>query len=105
MEYKIEEMKPSDWDQVREIYLEGIRTGLATFQTEAPNWEEWNKGHLESCRLVVRLEDEVMGWVALSPSSISCGITYTRRRSWRSVYSNHGLCIYGASLQNGIILG
>lgn len=72
MEYKIEEMKPSDWDQVREIYLEGIRTGLATFQTEVPNWEEWDKGHLEACRLVARLDDEVMGWVALSPSSSRC---------------------------------
>ncbi|GFZ33862.1 N-acetyltransferase [Clostridium zeae] len=69
MEYKIEEMKPSDWDQVLEIYLEGIRTGLATFQTEAPTWEAWDKGHLKSCRLVLKSDDDIAGWVALSPTS------------------------------------
>lgn len=69
MDYKIEEMKPSDWDQVKNIYLEGIRTGIATFQTEAPSWESWDKGHLSICRLVARSGDSVLGWVALSPTS------------------------------------
>lgn len=72
MEYKIEEMKPIDWEKVREIYIEGIRTGLATFQTEAPSWENWDKGHLHSCRLVARSQNEILGWVALSPTSSRC---------------------------------
>lgn len=69
MKYKIEAMKTSDWEQVRDIYMEGIRTGLATFQTEAPIWENWDKGHLAACRLVVRSGDKVLGWTVLSPTS------------------------------------
>lgn len=69
MEYNIEEMKPSDWKQVRNIYLEGIRTGIATFQTEAPTWESWDKGHLNICRIVARSINGILGWVALSPTS------------------------------------
>lgn len=69
MEYKIEEIKSSDWEQVKNIYLEGIKTGIATFQAEAPTYDDWNKSHLESCRLVARLEDNILGWAALSPTS------------------------------------
>lgn len=69
MEYKIEAMKSSDWEQVKSIYLEGIKTGLATFQTEVPTWEIWDNGHLSSCRLVARSENGILGWVALSPTS------------------------------------
>ncbi|MBK1813946.1 N-acetyltransferase [Clostridium sp. YIM B02505] len=69
MKYSIEEMKPSDWEQVKDIYLEGINTGIATFQSEAPAWNAWDRGHVDSCRLVARLDDKVLGWVALSPTS------------------------------------
>jgi len=71
MEYKIETMKPSDWEQVKNIYLEGIKTGIATFQTESelPNWEIWNQGHIDSCRIVARFRNDILGWAALSHSS------------------------------------
>lgn len=69
MEYVIEEMKSSDWEQVKNIYLEGIKTGIATFQTEAPTWESWDKAHLSFCRLVARSSNDILGWVALSPTS------------------------------------
>lgn len=72
MEYKIDEMKSRDWEQVKNIYLEGIKTGIATFQTEAPAWENWDGGHLDVCRVVARTEDSVLGWVALSPTSSRC---------------------------------
>lgn len=62
-------MTPADWPQVRAIYVEGIATGLATFETEAPAWEQWDAGHLPSCRLVGRRNDLVVGWAALSPIS------------------------------------
>jgi len=55
MNYEVEFMKASDWTKVAEIYTEGIMTKIATFQSEAPSWEEWNKGHCESCRLVAYL--------------------------------------------------
>lgn len=73
MDYKIDEMKESDWEQVAKIYLEGINTGKATFQTEVPPFENWNNGHIASCRLVARsVENDILGWVALSPTSSRC---------------------------------
>ena len=65
----IDQMRVSDWEQVRSIYLEGIRSGNSTFETDAPSWERWNEGHLPFARLVMRDEETVIGWAALSPVS------------------------------------
>ena len=62
-------MTPDDWPAVRLIYEDGIATGNATFETEAPDWDGWNRGHLADCRLVARLGDAVVAWAALSPVS------------------------------------
>ena len=43
--------------------------GQATFETTAPDWPEWNRDHLTTCRMVARLEGQVIGWAALSPVS------------------------------------
>lgn len=69
MDYQIESMNKNDWEQVRIIYLEGLATGNATFETSAPSWEDWNNGHLPHSRLVVRSNGTVLGWAALSPVS------------------------------------
>jgi L-amino acid N-acyltransferase YncA len=65
----IEEMAAADWDEVRSVYLEGIATGQATFETTAPDWEKWNSSHLSKCRLVARRDNGIVGWAALSPVS------------------------------------
>jgi phosphinothricin acetyltransferase len=65
-------MQLGDWDRVKEIYLEGIATGHATFETAAPSWEQWHAGHLPFARLVGRQEDKLIGWAALSPVSQRC---------------------------------
>ena len=62
-------MKSTDWENVETIYLEAIATGSATFETESPGWEYWNKRHLESSRLVADKDGEVIGWAALLPVS------------------------------------
>lgn len=70
MDYVIDEMRHSDWREVRRIYLEGITTGHATFEIEAPAaWEKWDAAHSRHGRLVVRDGDRVKGWAALSPVS------------------------------------
>ena len=69
MDYFIDDMRAADWPQVRAIYLEGIHTGNATFETAAPDWPHWDKGHLGFARLVARARDAVIGWAALSPYS------------------------------------
>jgi len=68
----IGQMSRADWEQVRAIYLEGIATGNATFETEAPSWEAWDSSHLSCARLVARFSDRVAGWAALSPISQRC---------------------------------
>jgi len=70
---KITELKTSHYEALKEIYEQGIATGNATFQTEAPHWDEWDKSHMTYCRLVALDEKErVMGWAALTPVSGRC---------------------------------
>jgi L-amino acid N-acyltransferase YncA len=65
----VRELQPDDWPAVRAIYEEGIRSGDATFETEAPSWEAWDAAHPE-LRLVAERDDgSVVGWAALSPVS------------------------------------
>ncbi|MFL6230739.1 MAG: GNAT family N-acetyltransferase [Pyrinomonadaceae bacterium] len=72
MELNIREMRANDWERVRAIYLEGIATGDATFETGVPAWEAWDAAHLKACRLVARIGGEIEGWAALSPVSSRC---------------------------------
>ncbi|MBB6451230.1 phosphinothricin acetyltransferase [Geomicrobium halophilum] len=66
---QIDKLVPEDWQQVQQIYLQGISTGHATFQKEAPTWEEWNQSHLLECRMVARSAEDIIGWAALTPIS------------------------------------
>ncbi|TMQ65266.1 MAG: N-acetyltransferase family protein [Candidatus Eisenbacteria bacterium] len=66
-------MRASDWEDVRAIYLQGIATGNATFETDAPSWETWDKAHLAEPRLAAREgTGRVLGWAALTPVSGRC---------------------------------
>jgi L-amino acid N-acyltransferase YncA len=69
MRFLIDAMLPADWPQVREIYLQGIAGGQATFETEAPSWENWDANHLGVARLLARDDGKIIGWAALSPVS------------------------------------
>jgi len=62
-------MLPEDWAPARDIYLQGIATGNATFETEAPPWPQWDETHLDSCRIVARDGETIVGWAALSAVS------------------------------------
>jgi L-amino acid N-acyltransferase YncA len=68
MSERIDLLNPADWPGVCSIYEEGIATGLGTFETKAPSWEEWNAARLPHSRLVAR-DERVLGWAALSPIS------------------------------------
>jgi len=69
---EIKQMKPSDWLAVADIYKQGIETGMATFETTVPEWEQWNENHIESCRLVAKINENTVGWAALSAVSSRC---------------------------------
>lgn len=77
VEITIKKMRQDDWNAVRDVYQAGIATGNATFQTAAPEWDEWNAGHLPDCRYVAYVHDELIGWAALSP--------YSSRHAYRGV--------------------
>jgi L-amino acid N-acyltransferase YncA len=68
----IDQMEPEDWIQVKKIYLEGISTGNATFQKEAPSWQAWDMDHIVEGRLVARSGECIIGWAALSRVSSRC---------------------------------
>src|SRR5947209_2988297 len=65
----IEKMLPGHREQVLAIYVEGIATGHATFETEAPKWECWDASHMRDGRLVALEGRRVAGFAALSPVS------------------------------------
>ncbi|MBI2825495.1 MAG: N-acetyltransferase [Planctomycetia bacterium] len=70
MAVAVEPMEPDDWPSVRAIYLAGIATGQATFETTAPDdWQQWSAGKRPDCRLVARDGQGVVGGAALSPVS------------------------------------
>ena len=66
---RIRPLLASDWESVRRIYQEGIATGDATFETEAPEWERWDVAHRKDSRFVACVGESVVGWAALSPVS------------------------------------
>jgi phosphinothricin acetyltransferase len=82
--FAVEPMTPADADAVLRIFAEGIATGVATFETAAPDWRRWNATHRTECRLVARdAAGEVLGWTALSSWSgrdVYAGVV------WESVY-------------------
>lgn len=59
----------ADWPAVRKIYVEGIESGNATFETKAPSWEEWDAARLSAGRIVAEDEGRVVGFAALTPTS------------------------------------
>ncbi|HRI80151.1 MAG TPA: N-acetyltransferase family protein [Cyclobacteriaceae bacterium] len=69
---KIVPLTESHYPAVAAIYQEGIDTGHATFETRASDWPTWDNGHLNHSRLCAVVENEIAGWVALTPVSERC---------------------------------
>jgi phosphinothricin acetyltransferase len=68
----LEELRPEHWPDVARIYAEGIGTGNATFETEVPSWEHWDRTHLAEHRFAALRDGAVVGWVAVSAVSDRC---------------------------------
>jgi L-amino acid N-acyltransferase YncA len=91
---QIRPLEPADWPVVAEIYWDGMRDGLATFETEVPSWDVWDSRHLADHRLVAELLGELVGWAALSPVS--------ERRCYSGVAENS---VYVAREARGLGIG
>jgi L-amino acid N-acyltransferase YncA len=81
----VEPMTAEDWPAVRRIYVEGIATGDATLEREAPDWSHFDHSHPVECRFVARgrIGGDIVGWTALSGYSsrkVYSGV------AWESVY-------------------
>jgi L-amino acid N-acyltransferase YncA len=87
-------LEPEDWRAVSDIYWDGMRDGLATFETEVPLWEEWDAGHFPHHRLVAEILGEVAGFAALAPVSA--------RRCYAGVVENS---VYVAREARGLGIG
>jgi L-amino acid N-acyltransferase YncA len=81
---RIEQMTPDHWGDVRRIYSEGIATGDATLEREAPDWGHFDRSHPTECRFVARDgSGAIVGWTALggySARKVYSGV------AWESVY-------------------
>jgi L-amino acid N-acyltransferase YncA len=69
MNFVLDDMRARDGVHVCRVYGEGIATGNATFEAEAPAWKEWDARHLPKPRFVARAGERILGWAALSPVS------------------------------------
>ena len=81
----IEPMTHDDWPAVHRIYAEGIATGDATLEREAPDRSHFDHSHPLECRFVARdgPGGPVVGWTALggySSRKVYSGV------AWESVY-------------------
>ena len=61
-----------NYDQVVQIYEQGLATGMATFETAAPTWKSWDSTHLIFDRIAVMEGHQMLGWAALSAVSSRC---------------------------------
>jgi phosphinothricin acetyltransferase len=68
MGIRIIPLEPDDWPSILFIYEEGIASGRATFETEAPSWESWNDAHFAAPRLKAVEDSRIVGWAALGPA-------------------------------------
>lgn len=68
----IRSMQAGDWPAVKKIYRQGIDSGIATLETDVPEWEQWDASHLDHSRLVAGLNGITAGWAALSTVSDRC---------------------------------
>ena len=65
----IRPMTEADWPEVEAIFLDGIATGHATFETSPPTYAEFDESHLGDHRLVATENGGVVGWAVVSPTS------------------------------------
>ena len=65
----IRNLRNSDAQSVLEIYRQGLDTGEASFETEAPDWQTWQAKYLPHSRLVWEQDGQLLGWAALAPAS------------------------------------
>lgn len=66
-------MTSDDGNGVVDVYQRGLQSGHASFQEKAGHWSDWDRGHLDICRLVAcDVDGHICGWAGLSGVSGRC---------------------------------
>ena len=68
----IEKFTHNHWPEAKAIYISGLATGNANFTHQAPEWDEWDKSHIKTCRFAAIENGVVLGWAALTTISDRC---------------------------------
>lgn len=68
----IRTVQPADWPSLVLIYQQGIDTGHATFETQAPLPDEMATKYLSAPQLVAEREGTIVGYALLSAVSGRC---------------------------------
>lgn len=69
MTIKIRKMVANDWEDVKEIYEEGIYSKNATFETQAPSYEKWMETAHPECHLIAEEDNQVLAWAKVLMTS------------------------------------
>ena len=67
----VTELQSRHWSEAAEVLREAIDAGNALFETEVPSWRRWDASHLRGHRFVALVGHEVVGFVAVRPTSDS----------------------------------
>ncbi len=99
----IRKMNSEDLNTVLEIFLEAIESGKSTFRTSAPNIDEFEVAFKKECRLVVLIDNKIVGWCAISKYKSGCAYSGVADISIyiRNEYRGTGI---GTKLLNTLII-
>jgi phosphinothricin acetyltransferase len=61
MDITIRVFEERDWEQVKSIYVAGIATGNATFETSTPTYEKWVSSVIPHSHLVAEADGIILG--------------------------------------------
>jgi len=95
----VKPLEEKHWQEVQKIYELGIATKIATFETEVPSWEIWNKEHFLHSRLICEIDERIGAWIALKNMKNNC---FKKGVAEISVYT-HPAC-KGLGLGLGFVL-
>ena len=70
MNMKIRQMISTDWDQVKGIYEEGIKSKNATFEITAPTYDKWMETAHPACHLVIEEGTKVLAFAKVLYTSL-----------------------------------
>lgn len=70
MKIEIRNFEERYWPKVAEIYKLGLLTHNASFETEVPDAETWNKKFHPHLKWVAAINDDIVGWAGLLPVSV-----------------------------------